>query len=466
MKHITGSDKRASGLSVPAAGRTAQFHAIVLSAALAGASIGVSGARAESGASPAQTASACATYGGWIDVRTGRALDRGDLFRDLVAKASVVLLGESHTDVDHHLWELHTVAALHGRGGTMVIGFEAFPRRLQPVLDDWIAGKLTEEAFLKASEWRQVWGYDAALYMPLFQFARLNRIPMIALNVERSLVAHVGKEGWQGVPAPEREGLSDPAPASQPYQRELARVFAMKKTMSPEALSRLASAQGNAQGSAQGSAQGNAQGNAQAPNPPEPEETALAEAMKQPEFTRFVEAQLTWDRAMAEALAGAKRKFPDATVIGILGSGHVEGGNGVPHQLKALGITAQATLIPVSTEEACTLVGTSYADAVFTLQHAEESPPPDRPRLGVVLGPGDGAPLISRVVSDSVAETTGLKVGDQVVRAAGLDTRVPEDVVDIIGRQAPGTWLPLSIKRDGQQIDLVAKFPARPNQDR
>ena len=47
-------------------------------------------------------------------------------------------------------------------------------------------GKLTDEAFLKASEWRQVWGYDAALYMPLFQFARLNRIPMIALNVERT----------------------------------------------------------------------------------------------------------------------------------------------------------------------------------------------------------------------------------------------------------------------------------------
>ena len=59
-------------------------------------------------------------------------------------------------------------------------------------------GKLTAEAFLKASEWRQVWGYDAALYMPLFQFARLNRIPMIALNVERKLVSQVGQQ-WMGV---------------------------------------------------------------------------------------------------------------------------------------------------------------------------------------------------------------------------------------------------------------------------
>ena len=114
--------------------------------------------------------------------------------------------------------------ALHGRRGNIVIGFEAFPRRLQSILDDWIDGK-TEEAFLNASEWRKVWNYDAALYMPLFQFARLNRLPMIALNVERTLVAQVGQKGWEGVPASQREGLSKPAPATPAYQRELARVF-------------------------------------------------------------------------------------------------------------------------------------------------------------------------------------------------------------------------------------------------
>ena len=171
---------------------------MVLSACLVAAAVGLSGAT--SGVRRAESASACATYGGWIDVKTGRSLDRAELFGDLVAKGAVVLLGESHTDVDHHLWQLQTVAALHGRGANLVIGFEAFPRRLQPVLDDWIAGKLTDEAFLKASEWRQVWGYDAALYMPLFEFARLNRIPMIALNVERTLVSQVGQKGWDAVP--------------------------------------------------------------------------------------------------------------------------------------------------------------------------------------------------------------------------------------------------------------------------
>jgi uncharacterized iron-regulated protein len=404
----------------------------------------VSGAQTNTSVSPAETASACAAYGGWIDVKTGRSIDRGELFRDLSTKAAVVLLGESHTDADDHRWQLQTLAALFGRGGNVIIGFEAFPRRLQSVLGDWVDGKLTDDAFLKASEWRQVWGYDAALYMPLFQFARLNRIPMVALNVEQKLVSRVGQEGWQNVPTADREGLSDPAPASADYQRELARVFLIKKAIPPGA-DPFSSSKG--------------------PSLPEPDEAALTEAMKQPEFKRFVEAQLTWDRAMAEALAGAKRKFPDATVVGILGSGHVAGGHGVPHQLKDLGIPGPVTLLPMSVDEACAHVGTSYADAIFTLPREEETPPAERPRLGVVLVEGDGAPRINRVVSDSVAEITGLKVGDHVVRAAGLEMRTPGELADVVARQAPGTWLPLSIRRDGQEIDLVAKFPARPRQD-
>jgi uncharacterized iron-regulated protein len=395
---------------------------------------------------PAETASACATHGSWIDVKTGRSVDRGELFHDLVTKNAVVLLGESHTDADHHRWQLHTVAALHGRGGNIVIGFEAFPRRLQSVLGDWVEGKLTDEAFLKAAEWRQVWGYDAALYMPLFQFARLNRIPMIALNVERKLVARVGREGWEAVPESEREGLSNPAPASPAYQRELARIYLLKKTMPPGAVGPLPGAR--------------------EPDVPEPDEAALAEAMKEPEFKRFVEAQLTWDRAMAEALAGAKREFADATIVGVLGSGHVADGHGVPHQLKDLGVTILTTLIPESVDTACKLVGTSYADIVFTLPPADKTSAPERPRLGVLLAQGDGAPRINNVARGSVAEAAGLQAGDHVVRAAGLETRNPDDLVEIVGRQALGTWLPLSIRRDGQEIDLIAKFPTRPRQDR
>lgn len=444
MKNTTGSYQRTSDHPTPTPNRMSQLWTIGLALSLLAASVDPSRAQSNSSVSAAQAASACDTLARWIDLKTGRSIDKGELIGDLVAKTAVVLLGESHTDVDHHHWQLHTLAALHGRGGNIVLGFEAFPRRLQTVLNDWVEGKLTDQVFLKASEWQQVWGYDAAFYMPLFQFARLNNIPMIALNVERSLVARVGREGWGAVPPSEREGLSDPAPASPAYQRALARVYLMKRTMRREA----------------------AESSSREANMPEPEEAALAEAMKEPQFKRFVEAQLTWDRAMAEALASANRKFSNATIVGVLGSGHVEDGHGVPHQLRELGVTALTTLIPVSVHTACKHVGTSYADAIFTLPRSQEMLAPARPRLGVLLMWGDGTPRINRVVSGSVAEAAGLLAGDHVVRAAGLEMRNPSDLVEIVSRQAPGTWLPLGIRRDGREIDVIAKFPTLPRQDR
>jgi len=438
MKNTARASQRACDHSASMANRRSRLQAGVFSAFLMAAALAAS-----SSVAAAQAASACDTPGNWIEVKTGRALDRGNLFSDIVAKAPVVLLGEQHTDADHHQWQLQTLAALHGRGGKLVIGFESFPRRLQSVLDDWVEGKLTDEAFLKASQWRQVWGFDSGLYMPLFQFARLNRIPMIALNVERTLVARVGREGWAAVPPSEREGLSDPAPASLAYQRELARVYLMKKSM-PPGTDPLASVRPQQM--------------------PEPDEAALEEAMKEPTFKRFVEAQLTWDRAMAEALAGAKRKFPDATVVGILGSGHVEDGHGVPHQLTDLGVTTQTSFIPVAADSACKLIGTDYADALFIVPKVQETAAPERPRLGVMLTQGNGAPRVNQVVQGSVAEAAGVQSGDHVVRAAGLETKSPDDLVEIIGRLAPGTWLPLSVRRDGQELDLVAKFPPRARQ--
>jgi uncharacterized iron-regulated protein len=389
---------------------------------------------------------ACATYGKWIDGASGDAIEGGDLLRELSRWSAVVLLGESHTSPDHHVWQMQTVAALHDRtdksvlSDRMVLGFESFPRRLQRVLDDWIAGKLSAEAFLNAVEWRRVWGYDSALYMPLFQFARLNRIPMVALNVERSLVSRVGREGWAAVPQDAREGLTDPAPASEGYLRDLAAVAAMKRTMPPGG--------GDSQSA-----------------PPEPDDAAIAEVMKQPDFKRFVEAQQTWDRAFAQGIVDARRKYPNATIVAVLGSGHVAFGYGAPHQLNDLGIKDSVSLIPVSVDTACTHVGKSFANAMFTLPAGgDEGPTVERPRLGVELVQGEGAPRVNRVVGNSVAEAAGLKAGDHVVRAAGVEMRSPDDLVDVVGRQAPGTWLPLSVRRDGLEIEIVAKFPARPRQ--
>ncbi|MGZ5259438.1 MAG: ChaN family lipoprotein, partial [Burkholderiales bacterium] len=147
---------------------------------------------------------------------------------EVLARASrrdVVLLGEHHDDPDHHLWQLQVLAALHMLRPEMVIGFEAFPRRVQAVLDQWTAGQLTPSQFLERVEWQKIWSVPAALYLPLFEFARLNRIPMAALNVDRTLTAEISRNGWNAVPEERREGVSRAAPALRAYEDSLFEAF-------------------------------------------------------------------------------------------------------------------------------------------------------------------------------------------------------------------------------------------------
>ncbi len=157
----------------------------------------------EAVALPARAHEACAPVGAWAVPGSGPVAAPEILGR--AAKAQVVLLGESHDNADHHRWELQTVAALAALHPKLVLGFEMFPRRVQPALDRWVAGELGEAEFLKASDWSQVWGYDVAFYLPLFHFARLNRIPMVALNVERDFVRTVSDKGFAAKKKEKRE---------------------------------------------------------------------------------------------------------------------------------------------------------------------------------------------------------------------------------------------------------------------
>ena len=122
------------------------------------------------------------------------------------AKRGVVLLGESHNEAEHHRWQLHTIAALFSHRSDMVLGFEMFPRRVQPVLDRWSKGELDETTFLRDVDWPRIWGFAAELYMPLFHFARMHCLPMLALNIDRATRRRVAAQGLASMPGTEREG--------------------------------------------------------------------------------------------------------------------------------------------------------------------------------------------------------------------------------------------------------------------
>ena len=153
-------------------------------------------------------ATACLAPAAWYTLAGDkpRTAAARELLADM-ARRDIVLLGEQHDDAGHHQWQLQTLAALHMLRSQMVIGFESFPRRVQPVLDKWIAGELTVKQFLEQTGWEKVWTFPPELYLPLFQFARINRIPIVALNVERTLTEAVANQGWAAVPAEQKEGV-------------------------------------------------------------------------------------------------------------------------------------------------------------------------------------------------------------------------------------------------------------------
>ncbi len=245
--------------------------------------------------------------GCWLQPDTGLILKQVPFLQEMASK-QVVLLGERHDIAEIHRWQLHVANYLHAYQPNMVMGFEMFPASLQPVLDEWVSGLLSTEAFLKQTDWAKIWGFPPEIYLPLFHFCRQQGIRMLGLNCNRALVTRVGKEGWESIPEEERDGLTPSAPPVAGHKEYLNKLTGGRFT---------------------------------------DEETL--------EMTeRFIRAQQTWDRAFAcnitKVFTETSLHDSSPLVIGIMGKGHVEYGYGTPHQLKDLGIQDIAVLLPTQSD--------------------------------------------------------------------------------------------------------------------
>jgi uncharacterized iron-regulated protein len=244
--------------------------------------------------------------------------------RGMVGRRAV-LLGETHDDAEIHRWQLQVATCLHLLCPGLALGFEMFPRHVQPVLDRWVAGALGTAEFLQAVTWREIWNFDPELYLPLLHFCRQQKLRMLALNCRRSLVTQVGLHGWDAVPEAERDGVTPAAAPTEGHRSYLAGLTGM----TPAGVS-----------------------------------------------DRFLRAQQVWDRAFACRIAEAlQAPQPDGSriplVIGIIGRGHLEYGHGTPHQLKSLGIADPAVLLPTGQAEHDADQISGVGDAVFRLDRSE-----------------------------------------------------------------------------------------------
>ena len=271
--------------------------------------------------------------GTWIRPDNGEPVGHASLMAEM-ARQRVVLLGETHDRYDIHRWQLHVAAGIMAHRSNIALGFEMFPRRVQPVLDAWGEGSMSADEFLEEVEWTSVWGFAPELYLPLFHFCREMKLPMYALNCRRTLVTEVGKLGWDAIAEEDRDGLSPSKPATMAYRRYLFEI-----TQNPAMPNRKAKS---------------------------PDDPAL---------DRFVRAQQTWDRAFACNIAHVAEKPGAPLVIGIIGRGHLEYGHGTPFQLDDLGIDRVSVLLPSDAPEIDTDAQAGIADALYRL----ERPDPGKP---------------------------------------------------------------------------------------
>jgi uncharacterized iron-regulated protein len=229
-----------------------------------------------------------------LRVTDGKVLSLPEIVEDLI-QARLVFVGELHTYQSHHNAQLETVRALKQADVSVAIGLEMFRRDSQPDLERWVKGELSEKEFEKI--YYKNWNYPWPLYKDIFLYARDHKIPMIGLNVPPEVTRQVAREGFDSLTPEQRGDLPMVTCRVDPeYMAFIRRSLGM-----------------HGHGGL--------------------------------DFTRFCEAQLVWDTAMAWSLIGFLQNNPDAIVVVIAGSGH-SWKRGIPAQVSRRVDVASRVILP------------------------------------------------------------------------------------------------------------------------
>jgi len=142
--------------------------------------------------------------------QSGKSYSSEAAFKSVVWKCDVIYVGETHDRIKDHLAQLEALKALRVvRGAKVAVGFEMLNMTLQPALDDYVSGKITEEEFLEKADWEHEWGFDFGLYKPLFDYIIQNKFKALALNVPKKIISKIARAGLAGLDAEDKKFLPE-----------------------------------------------------------------------------------------------------------------------------------------------------------------------------------------------------------------------------------------------------------------
>ena len=150
------------------------------------------GACATAAVAPAPAPTSVGSSGTRIVLPATRAAITHDRMIEHVARADVVFFGEQHGDPETHRAETAILDALGRTGRPLILSLEMFERDVQRVVDDYLAGRVSEADFLARS---RPWPRYATDYRPLVELAKARGWPIIAANVPRPVASAVARGG-------------------------------------------------------------------------------------------------------------------------------------------------------------------------------------------------------------------------------------------------------------------------------
>jgi uncharacterized iron-regulated protein len=244
-----------------------------------------------------------------------------DQAADALKAYDVIVFGEWHDHAGNHLAEMALFRALHERAPDLALSMEQFERDVQPVVDDYLAGRIGEEIMRERA---RAWGNYAESYRPLVEYAKEHSLAVIAANAPASVIRCVGVEGPDVLarlkPEQRKWAAADLHLENGPYKDKFMRFLAEDGAHGgdPKAIDRSAG-----------------------PTPAD---------------LRSFASQVTRDDTMAESIALHLQQHPGRKVVHITGAFHMEGGLGTVERLKARTPNLRIALVtPVEAQNPQTL---------------------------------------------------------------------------------------------------------------
>lgn len=240
--------------------------------------------------------------------------------------ADVLFVGETHNDPTAHLLEAELLRRADDRftqGSSkqkrlIALSLEMFERDVQTIVNEYLAGLITERHFLLSS---RPWNNYETDYRPLVEYAREHSLSVIAANAPARYVSRVSTGGPDSLLELSKEAKTwlPPlpfAPASDAYAAKFNSFM----------------------------------GGGAASASPQPS-TATAHANPHGTF-HLLDAQNLRDASMAYAIAEYLKTRRDALVVEVNGTFHSEERLGVPEQLKRYNPKSRVVVVTIVPDEA------------------------------------------------------------------------------------------------------------------